>query len=111
MEWSYCRAPARTAGTGLVATVTGAAPGPLAGMRVIDLATILLGPVATRMLGDPGADVIKVESPGGDAGRGAGPPPVEDRMGAAIRSNEAGRSRGAPNNRGMSTQWPSPTTR
>ena len=61
--------------------------GPLAGMRVVDLTTILLGPVATQMLGDLGADVIKVESPAGDAVRGAGPPPVNDGMGAIFLTN------------------------
>ena len=63
------------------------AAGPLAGMRVVDLTTFLLGPVATQMLGDLGADVVKVESPDGDAVRGAGPPPVEDGMGALFLAN------------------------
>ena len=39
--------------------------GPLDGYRIIDLTTMISGPVATMMLGDQGADVIKVEAPGG----------------------------------------------
>jgi crotonobetainyl-CoA:carnitine CoA-transferase CaiB-like acyl-CoA transferase len=47
--------------------------GPLAGVRVVDLSTMLMAPYATQILGDMGADVIKVESPQGDAVRGIGP--------------------------------------
>ena len=49
------------------------ATGPLAGFRVVDLTQFILGPIATQILGDYGADVVKVEQPGGDLNRSIGP--------------------------------------
>jgi crotonobetainyl-CoA:carnitine CoA-transferase CaiB-like acyl-CoA transferase len=60
--------------------------GALAGIRVLDLSTVILGPMAAQYLGDLGAEVIKVETPEGDVTRSIGPRRHEG-MGALFLAN------------------------
>lgn len=57
-------------------------PSSLEGLRVLDLSRVLAGPVATQILGDLGADILKIEKPGeGDDTRRWGPPFLKDKNG------------------------------
>lgn len=65
-------------------TAESGATGPLAGIKVLDLSRVLAGPWATQILGDLGAEIIKVEQPGhGDDTRRWGPPFLQDGSGDA----------------------------
>lgn len=58
--------------------------GPLDGVRVLDLTSVVMGPYATQILGDLGADVITVEPPRGEANRSMGPGPSPQLSGVAL---------------------------
>lgn len=58
--------------------------GPLSGVRVLDLTRVVMGPLATQILGDQGADVILVEATGGDTNRVMGPWPHPELSGIAL---------------------------
>ena len=67
-------------------------PGALDGIRILDLSTVLMGPFATQMLGDMGADVIKVEPPSGDRTRATGLGRSKEMSGWFMNFNRSKRS-------------------
>ena len=69
-----------------------ASAAPLAGVRVIDLTAIVMGPLATQVLADLGADVIKIEPPDGDVLRKVGAPAGSDRGPLFLHLNRNKRS-------------------
>jgi crotonobetainyl-CoA:carnitine CoA-transferase CaiB-like acyl-CoA transferase len=66
--------------------------GPLAGVRVVDLTSMVFGPYATQIMADMGADVIKVEPPAGDATRYISVGPVTGMGGVFVNVNRGKRS-------------------
>jgi crotonobetainyl-CoA:carnitine CoA-transferase CaiB-like acyl-CoA transferase len=72
--------------------MAGRGKGPLKGVRVLDLTSVLMGPYATQIFADLGADVIKVEDPRGDTTRFLPPGPAHDRGSMFINLNRGKRS-------------------
>ncbi|WP_159981400.1 MULTISPECIES: CaiB/BaiF CoA-transferase family protein [unclassified Novosphingobium] len=72
--------------------MSGRGQGPLAGVKVLDLTSVLMGPYATQIFADLGADVIKVESPSGDTTRFIPPGPDASRGAMFLNVNRGKRS-------------------
>lgn len=64
--------------------MSGPPRGPLDGVRVLDLSRVVMGPLATQILADQGADVVLVEADGGDTNRVMGPGPHPELSGIAL---------------------------
>ena len=64
-----------------------ASPGALQGFRVLELSTVIMGPYGAQLLGDLGADVIKVETGEGDSNRDMGGGPHKELGGIALNIN------------------------
>lgn len=66
--------------------------GPLQGIRVLDLSSVIFGPLASQVLADYGAEVIKVEPPKGDSTRHTGPTPEPGMAAMFLGSNRSKKS-------------------
>jgi crotonobetainyl-CoA:carnitine CoA-transferase CaiB-like acyl-CoA transferase len=66
--------------------------GPLVGVRIIDLTAMVMGPYSTQIMADMGADVIKIEPPGGDGTRYISAGPVRGMSGVFVNVNRGKRS-------------------
>jgi crotonobetainyl-CoA:carnitine CoA-transferase CaiB-like acyl-CoA transferase len=66
--------------------------GPLTGIRILDLTSVVFGPLTTQILGDMGADVVKIEGPEGDTTRYTGPARSQDMAALFMGVNRSKRS-------------------